>query len=141
MQIRLAETEEDRAACLALRWEVFVAEQGVAPELERDGEDDLCTHVLAVDGAPVGAARFRVKGTEGKLQRICVPAAARARGIGGALVGFMVERLLEAPGVTRAILGAQTHAIGFYERLGFTAEGPEFDDAGIPHRMMVLALG
>lgn len=44
------------------------------------------------------------------------------------------------PGVTRAKLGAQTHAIGFYERLGFAAYGPEYDDAGIPHRDMALEL-
>jgi len=55
-------------------------------------------------------------------------------------VGFMGDRLREAPGVTRVILGARTRAIGFYEGLGFVAEGPEFDDAGIPHRLMVLAL-
>ena len=51
-----------------------------------------------------------------------------------------VERFRQVPGVTKVKLGAQTHALGFYERLGFTAYGPEFDDAGIPHREMVLAL-
>ena len=44
------------------------------------------------------------------------------------------------PGITRAKLGAQTHAIGFYEKLGFAPYGPEYDDAGIPHRDMVLSL-
>ncbi|MGX1638627.1 GNAT family N-acetyltransferase, partial [Streptomyces albidoflavus] len=33
-------------------------------------------------------------------------------------------------------LHAQTHALGFYERLGYQAYGPEFEDAGIPHRAM-----
>ena len=33
-------------------------------------------------------------------------------------------------------LSAQTHALGFYERLGYAAYGPEFDDAGLPHRWM-----
>ena len=42
------------------------------------------------------------------------------------------------PGVTRAALGAQLDALGFYERLGFTAYGDVFDDAGIDHRMMEL---
>jgi predicted GNAT family N-acyltransferase len=37
-------------------------------------------------------------------------------------------------------LHAQSHAIGFYERFGFTAVGVEFDEAGIPHRLMVLNL-
>ena len=34
-------------------------------------------------------------------------------------------------------LHAQTWTIGFYEKLGFVAEGPEFLEAEIPHRRMV----
>jgi predicted GNAT family N-acyltransferase len=34
------------------------------------------------------------------------------------------------------VLSAQTYAVAFYERLGYTAYGEEFDDAGIPHRWM-----
>lgn len=37
-------------------------------------------------------------------------------------------------------LAAQTHALDFYARLGFEAYGPEFLDAGIPHRNMRLSL-
>ncbi len=36
------------------------------------------------------------------------------------------------------ILDAQVQVIPFYEKLGFVAEGPVFDDAGIPHRRMTL---
>jgi predicted GNAT family N-acyltransferase len=38
------------------------------------------------------------------------------------------------------MLGAQVHALGFYERLGFAAVGPVYRDAGIEHRDMVLEL-
>jgi predicted GNAT family N-acyltransferase len=34
------------------------------------------------------------------------------------------------------LLHAQTSVVPFYERLGYTAEGPVFDEAGIPHRKM-----
>ena len=34
------------------------------------------------------------------------------------------------------VLSAQTHAIDFYARFGFVAEGEDYDDAGIPHRTM-----
>ena len=61
-------------------------------------------------------------------------------GLGAALMRAAVERFRQVPGVKTVKLGAQTHALGFYERLGFTAHGPEFDDAGIPHREMVLPL-
>jgi predicted GNAT family N-acyltransferase len=43
-------------------------------------------------------------------------------------------------GLHQVHLNAQVKAIEFYERLGFTAEGPEFMDAGIAHRHMHLAL-
>jgi predicted GNAT family N-acyltransferase len=34
------------------------------------------------------------------------------------------------------VLDAQTHAVRFYERRGFTPEGPPFLDCGIPHQAM-----
>ncbi|MEE2978078.1 MAG: GNAT family N-acetyltransferase, partial [Pseudomonadota bacterium] len=39
-------------------------------------------------------------------------------------------------GYRELILNAQTHAMPFYSRAGFTAEGEEFEEAGIPHRTM-----
>ena len=36
---------------------------------------------------------------------------------------------------------SQTHALGFYARLGYAAHGEEFLDAGIPHLHMVRELG
>jgi predicted GNAT family N-acyltransferase len=38
--------------------------------------------------------------------------------------------------VTRVVLHAQVHAIGFYEAFGFRIIGDEFEEAGIPHRRM-----
>ncbi|EYT80593.1 hypothetical protein CF54_24590, partial [Streptomyces sp. Tu 6176] len=56
-------------------------------------------------------------------------------GVGAALVRAL-EDAARAHGLTAMDLHAQTHALGFYERLGYTAHGPEFPDAGIPHRAM-----
>jgi predicted GNAT family N-acyltransferase len=39
-----------------------------------------------------------------------------------------------------AKLGAQTHAIAFYERLGFEISSEEYLDANIPHKDMELDL-
>ncbi len=65
---------------------------------------------------------------------------ARGTGLGAGLMRAAVDQFRAMEGVARVKLGAQTHALGFYEKLGFTAYGPEFDDAGIPHRAMVLQL-
>ena len=43
-------------------------------------------------------------------------------------------------GAPRVVLSSQVSAIPFYERLGYVASGPVYDDAGIPHREMVLKL-
>ena len=41
-----------------------------------------------------------------------------------------------ARGDREVALSAQTHALGFYRRFGFTNEGPEYIEAGIPHQAM-----
>ncbi|MYS54571.1 GNAT family N-acetyltransferase, partial [Streptomyces sp. SID6013] len=51
-----------------------------------------------------------------------------------------VEDAARERGLTAVDLHAQTHALGFYERLGYQAYGPEFPDAGIPHRAMRRSL-
>jgi ElaA protein len=69
-----------------------------------------------------------------------VLAEARGEGIGAALIRAAVADLAAMPGVSRAKLGAQVHALRFYEQLGFVAVGPVYLDAGIEHRDMVLGL-
>ena len=138
--IHIAPTR-DIATCRALRRVVFIEEQGVSEADEVDGLDDRAIHLLAtLDGAPVGCARLLVQGETGKVGRVCVLAQARGTGLGAALMRAAVEEFRKLPCVTKVKLGAQTHALGFYERLGFAAFGPEYMDAGIPHRDMVLTL-
>jgi predicted GNAT family N-acyltransferase len=97
--------------------------------------------LLATDnGKPVGAARIVVKGDTGKIGRVCVLREFRGTGIGSALMRETLSVLRDTPGITRAALGAQIDALGFYEKLGFAAYGDVFDDAGIDHRMMELRL-
>lgn len=131
------ERTTDLAACHALRRAVFIEEQGVSEAEEMDGKDDQAIHLLASqDGQPVGSARILLMGDTGKITRVCVLARARGTGLGAALIRAALDVLRDQPGIARARLGAQTHAIGFYEKLGFVAHGPVYDDAGIPHRDM-----
>ncbi|CTQ32646.1 GNAT family N-acetyltransferase [Jannaschia rubra] len=126
----------DLTAPFAIRTEVFVGEQGVTPAEEIDGMDDACLHWLATDEeGPVATLRVRVMGDTAKIQRVAVLPRARGTGVGAALMRHVMDEL-RASGLRRATLGAQTHAMGFYARLGFVARGPTYDDAGIPHRDM-----
>ncbi len=131
----------DLATCLAIRRKVFIDEQGVSETDEVDGLDPVALHLLAMqDATPVGTARILVEGAVGKIGRVCVLPQARGTGLGAALIRAAVVELQAMPGVAKAKLGAQVHALGFYERLGFEAMGQVYMDAGIPHRDMVMAL-
>jgi len=135
------ELTRDIAACQGLRRTVFIEEQGVSVEEEVDGLDETAIHLIAFDGdRPVGTARLLLKGTTGKIGRVCVLAEKRGTGLGAALILAALDELRQQPGLTLAYLGSQSHATGFYEKLGFVVEGEEFIDAGIPHRHMTRAL-
>jgi ElaA protein len=135
------ERTENLAACHALRRTVFIQEQNVPEADEMDDLDDQAIHLLAWQGdTPVGTARLLVNGNIGKIGRVCVLAQARGTGLGAQLIRASMDILREQAGVTLAKLGAQTHAIGFYKKLGFVAQGPVYDDGGIPHRDMTREL-
>lgn len=135
-EFRIAEVSfaEAEPALHAVREQVFVQEQKVPLELEWDGLDAEALHVLAEDpeGRPIGTGRMLA---DGHIGRVAVLPAWRGRGVGRALVAALLE-LARRRGLHRVRLAAQTGAIGFYETLGFVAHGPEFIDAGIPHRHM-----
>ena len=140
MSLVIAQTR-DIATCRALRRVVFIEEQGVPEADEIDDLDEAAVHLLAsLDGRPVGSARLLSFGDTGKIGRVCVLKDCRGTGLGAALIRAAVAQFAGRGGIARVKLGAQTHALGFYERLGFRAYGPEYLDAGIPHRDMVLDL-
>ncbi|MEU0963894.1 GNAT family N-acetyltransferase [Streptomyces sp. NPDC005917] len=146
-EVRVAEDLADLEACFAVRKQVFVVEQGVPEDLEYDEYDASALHVLALreDGVPLGTGRLLYGETAaektdgdlslGSLGRLAVSQEARGLGIGVALVRA-IEDAARARGLTAVDLHAQTHALGFYERLGYEPYGPEYEEAGIAHRGM-----
>ena len=125
---------------LEIRRIVFIVGQDVPEHEERDGKDADAIHLIAhLDGKPVGTARLLLMDGVGKIGRVAVLDEMRGYGMGKAIMIAALDEL-RREGMTKAKLAAQTHALGFYEALGFVAEGPEFMDAGIPHRDMTLIL-
>ncbi len=140
MSVEIAVTE-DLATCQALRRTVFIEEQNVPEADEVDGRDAGAVHLLAtVDGRPVGTARLLVSGDSGKIGRVCVLAEMRGKGTGARLIEAAVREFAANPAIGKVKLSAQINALSFYERLGFTAEGDEYLDAGIVHRDMYRML-
>lgn len=104
-------------------------------ELEWDGLDADCIHVLAVIGEkPIGTARLQLNGHIG---RMAVLKEWRKQGVGSALLQRLLTEIRNRL-IQPAMLNAQTDAVGFYQKFGFQAEGDVFMDAGIPHVQMVL---
>ena len=140
MSVKIAVTEDLRT-CQALRRTVFIEEQNVPEADEVDGRDAGAVHLLAtVDGRAVGTARLLVSGDSGKIGRVCVLAEMRGKGIGARLIEAAVREFAANPAIGKVKLSAQINALSFYERLGFTAEGDEYLDAGIVHRDMYRML-
>ncbi len=112
-----------------VRQRVFVQEQGIAAELERDALDPVSAHVLALDdsGQPVGTGRLA---PDGRIGRMAVLASHRSGGVGEALLEALVEAGRRL-GLAELHLHAQLPARDFYARQGFLPEGEVFEEAGI----------
>lgn len=121
-----------------LRHEVFVLGQNVPEAREQDGQDSACQHVLARDEAGIAIGCGRIDAHD-KIGRMAVREPWRGRGVGAALLRELIA-IARARGAEVVHLAAQVSALGFYQRAGFVACGEEFMDAGMPHRMMQLAL-
>lgn len=134
------ESKEQLDEAYRIRTEVFVNEQGVSPDIEIDEHEEEAIHVLVkYNGVPAGAGRVRVVDGMAKLERVCVLAAYRKHKLGAAIMAEL-EGIAREADLTKAKLHAQTHAAGFYQKLGYTADSDEFMEDGIPHLRMVKKL-
>ncbi|MBM7604024.1 putative GNAT family N-acyltransferase [Metabacillus crassostreae] len=137
MEIKQVTTNEQLEDAYFVRKTVFVDEQQVPLEEEIDQHEDEATHVVLYDDhQPSGAGRVRIVDGYGKIERICVMKSARKKGVGKVIV-TKLEELATKQGVKKLKLNAQTHAILFYNKLGYEVVSEEFMDAGIPHVTMV----
>jgi predicted GNAT family N-acyltransferase len=133
-RVRDADWAGDASGLWQVRRTVFIIEQQVPEDLEWDEADAISLHALAEDagGNPIATGRLLA---DGHIGRIAVLAAWRGRGVGAAIFEYLIAAALRR-GHRELLLNAQTHATGFYARYGFVPCGPEFIEAGIPHRPM-----
>jgi predicted GNAT family N-acyltransferase len=113
-----------------IRYDVFTREQHIDHNIDFDGQDSTALHVLvAYGGLIVGTGRML---QDGHIGRLAVLKAYRGRGFGSAAVQALV-REAEKLRMARVYLGAQQHAVGFYEQLGFSVCGKPYNEVGIRH--------
>jgi predicted GNAT family N-acyltransferase len=117
-----------------------VKEQGVPLEDEFDQYDKLngdCQHILVhYNEQPVGTGRIRFVDGVGKLERICILESFRKYGLGKNIIKAL-EEIAEEQGASQVKLHGQTHAEGFYKKLGYRTSSDVFIEDGIPHILML----
>ena len=136
MKIKIVNSEEELNKVLKLRSKVFVEEQGVPEELERDEKDEDAIHLIAkIEENVVGCGRIVLNNNKGKIGRVAVAKNYRNQGLGTKIC----QRLIEIAGehqLAKVILHAQYQTVDFYKELGFKETGTPFQEAGIKHIKM-----
>ena len=116
LSIRMANWSSEEAIVKNIRDKVFVKEQGVDKNIEWDGEDYKCFHILAEQkGSAIGTARLM---PSGKIGRVAVLQEYRNQGIGGKIIEFTIN-LAKQMAYEKIYLYAQVQTTDFYRKYGF----------------------
>lgn len=131
-----ATSSEDIEDCFKIRKEVFIDEQNVPHEVERDSLDNKAIHyLLFIDNKPCATARIVLTdNNSGKSGRVAVIKNFRGKGFG---------KIIEdnkSKNIKKLVTHSQSYITDFYTKLGFKKEGKEFFEAEIPHYKMILEL-
>ncbi len=134
----VVESPDEMRDVYAIREEVFVGEQGLTGNVRNDPDDRYSVHVLAAVGDRiVGTGRAYFIGDQAQIAWVAVLRPYRRRGVGWAIMQRLLE-VCSAQGVRVVTLNAQTHALSFYEALGFEPLGRRFTMSHIEHQPMIL---
>jgi predicted GNAT family N-acyltransferase len=109
---------------------VFVEEQKVPEELERDEHDFISQHVLLCEEEqPIATGRIFVDPEDlsiARLGRVAVLASFRGRGLGRMLIEKLIKKG-QRLNATRIIIHAQLQVEQLYALFGFKKSGPEHE--------------
>ena len=142
LHIKTCLFDEEKEVIRHIRDRVFAVEQGIDPKLDWDGKDGQAVHLLAFfQQLPVAVARMREvsSGDSVKLERLAVLSDYRRQGIGSELVYTAIAYGKEQ-GYQHIVLNAQIQTVDFYRKIGFESIGSPFQEAGIAHLKMQIAL-
>ena len=142
--IKPVENEGELFQALAIREIVFIEEQSVPESLERDADDAVAFHVLAMAGKhAIGTGRLVAlpqpppgeSGHWGRIGRMAVLQSNRKGGTGSRVLSAL-EAEAQRRKLSGILLHAQLSAMEFYKRHGYEPHGAVFDEAGMPHLEM-----
>ena len=142
MKIKWFENGVLHESFCSLRKDVFVEEQGFPIKEEFDDFDNICPHVAIFCNENICATGryIEISADTVKIGRIAVKKSERKKGYGAVCVKELLNHAKNA-GYKKAFVGAQTHAVKFYEKCGFTlCEGEPYLECNIPHVDMEIVL-
>jgi predicted GNAT family N-acyltransferase len=138
IRVKGVSSKQELKKAFDIRMRVFVKEQGVPQEIEMDNDDARASHFLALHGRKaIGTARVVMRRGSAKIGRMAVLKSYRGKGVGAKLLQQAIA-VARRHGAQKIYLHAQIPVIGFYGAMRFRCVGPVFQEAGIPHRKMVL---
>ena len=142
VEVHITRTIDELVGHFEVRRQVFVAEQGLFDETDRDRWDDTALHVVAVaDDEVIGAVRLYQLDEAGLWQgdRLSVSANARKLRAGGPLVRFAVTTAGELGGHLM-IARIQAPIVPLFRFLGWERVGGLIDYRGVAHQRMTIPL-
>lgn len=140
--VRIAASRAELAAHLEVRERIFVHEQGLFVETDRDPWDGSALHAVALArGTVIGAVRFYALDEAGlwKGDRLAVLPEARRTSTARDLVRFAVTTAASLGG-SLMLAQIQTANVRFFGRLGWSSISEPFVYRGVPHQRMSIAL-
>lgn len=125
---------------MAFRESIFVVEQACAYQ-ELDGRDDSAWHLLGQRRGHVLACLRVLLPPGGKLAaikryrigRVAVDETERGKGLGREMLLMAEHRVAAVADHAEIVLDAQSYLLPFYLALGYSINGTEFLEDGIPH--------
>ena len=136
IEIKIAKSENELENVFKIREIVFIREQKVAENIEKDKFDRTAKHfILSYKNKPVGCARIRFIGNTAKLERIAVLKKYRGKGFGKIIVDYLIN-YCKSKKINEIFMNAQFYLKEYYGKLGFEPKGRIFSEAGIKHIKM-----
>ena len=133
----------DISECLAIRNEVFGGEQQFLVAASENLEYKDAIFVLAYETnevgeeVPVATGRLIFLEDRFKIGRIAVKKECRGKHYGDFVVRMLLDKAFSM-GAKEVFVGAQSHAISFYEKIGFERQEEEYWEDNIYHLMMKI---
>jgi putative glutathione S-transferase len=124
METVIKVTEEwQRAGVHHVRTEGMVKGFDIPLEIEFADDTPRSDYFLILDdGRPVATCRFKILDPEtAKIERVCVVESHRGKDVGKRLIDAAEEWLKER-GVKKIVVYSRDAVVGFYEKLGYTAD-------------------